>query len=124
GRVVRPIARVATGLEVPNEEVLDSIDHLFRQVDEMNRLLLDPAVTSVRIVLNPEKMVLAEARRSFTYLNLFGFNTDAVVVNRVLPEGAGADCFSGWRPIQARSDGGVGAALRPLAPFRGPGVGC
>jgi len=119
-RVVRPIARVATGLEVPSEEVLDSVDHLFRQVEEMNRLLLDPAVTSVRIVLNPEKMVLAEARRSFTYLNLFGFNTDAVVVNRVLPEEAAAGYFSGWRSIQARCVEEIGAAFSPLPLLRVP----
>jgi len=119
-RVVRPIARAATGLEVPSEEVLDSVDHLFRQVEEMNRLLLDPAVTSVRIVLNPEKMVLAEARRSFTYLNLFGFNTDAVVVNRVLPEEAAAGYFSGWRSIQARCEEEIGAAFSPLPLLRVP----
>ena len=119
-RVVRPIARAATGLEVPSEEVLDSVDHLFRQVEEMNRLLLDPAVTSVRIVLNPEKMVLAEARRSFTYLNLFGFNTDAVVVNRVLPEEAAAGYFSGWRSIQAHCDEEIGAAFSPLPLLRVP----
>src|SRR5262249_11054678 len=114
-KALRPLARVATGgLELPGEDVLDSIDRLFRPGEEMNRLLLDPATSSVRLVLNPEKMVLAEARRSFTYLNLFGFNTDAVVVNRVLPEGAGADYFSGWRDIQARYDEDIQAAFSPL----------
>jgi arsenite-transporting ATPase len=115
-RVMRPVAKMLTGgLELPSEEALDSVDHLFHQVEEMNRLLLDPALTSVRVVLNPEKMVLAEARRSFTYLNLYGFNTDAVVVNRVLPQGADSGYFAGWRSIQARYEEEIQAAFSPLA---------
>jgi arsenite-transporting ATPase len=120
-RVVRPVARLATGgLELPGDDVFASVEHLFQQVEEMHRLLLDPAVTSVRVVLNPEKMVLAEARRSFTYLNLFGFNTDAVVVNRVLPEGAGAGYFSEWRAIQGRYEEEVRAAFSPVPILRVP----
>jgi arsenite-transporting ATPase len=119
-KVVRPIAWVTTGLEVPSEDVLNSIDHLFREVEEMNRLLLDPTLASVRLVLNPEKMVLAESRRSFTYLNLFGFNTDAVIVNRVLPEGAGSGYFAGWRSIQAKYDEDIQAAFSPLPLLRVP----
>jgi arsenite-transporting ATPase len=119
-KVVRPVAWVTSGLEVPSEDVLNSIDHLFREVEEMNRLLLDPGLASVRLVLNPEKMVLAESRRSFTYLNLFGFNTDAVIVNRVLPEGAGSGYFSGWRAIQAKYDEDIQAAFSPLPLLRVP----
>src|SRR5262249_6531442 len=60
------------------------------------------------------KMVLAESRRTFTYLNLFGFNTDAIVVNRVLPEGAGSGYFAGWRSIQARYEEEIRTAFSPL----------
>src|SRR5262249_15103996 len=59
-------------------------------------------------------MVLAESRRTFTYLNLFGFNTDAIVVNRVLPEGAGTGYFAGWRSIQARYEEEIRTAFSPL----------
>jgi arsenite-transporting ATPase len=114
-KVMRPVAKLVTGgLEPPSEEALDSIDHLFRQVEEMNGLLLDPALTSVRVVLNPEKMVLAEARRSFTYLNLYGFNTDAVVVNRVLPQDAADSYFALWRNIQSRYEEEIESAFSPL----------
>ena len=54
------------------------------------------------MVINPEKMVISEARRAFTYLNLFGFNTDAVIVNRVLPAEAGTGYWSAWREIHAK----------------------
>ncbi len=113
--LVRPVARLVTGgFEPPTRDALDAIEQLFRQVEQMQALLRDPAVTSVRLVVNPEKMVLAESRRTFTYLNLFGFNTDAIVVNRVLPERAGSGYFSGWRSIQARYEEEICAAFSPL----------
>jgi arsenite-transporting ATPase len=114
-RLVRPVARLVTrGFEPPTEDALDAVENLFRQVEQMQALLRDAAVTSVRLVVNPEKMVLAESRRTFTYLNLFGFNTDAVVVNRVLPEGAGAGYFAGWRSIQVRYEEEIRTAFSPL----------
>jgi arsenite-transporting ATPase len=114
-RLVRPVARLATGgFEPPTEDALDAVEQLFRQVEQMQALLRDPAVTSVRLVVNPEKMVLAESRRTFTYLNLFGFNTDAIVVNRVLPEGAGSGYFAGWHSIQARYEEEIRTAFNPL----------
>ena len=105
---------LAGGFEPPSEDALDAIEQLFRQVEEMQALLRDPAITSVRLVVNPEKMVLAESRRTFTYLNLFGFNTDAIVVNRVLPEGAGSGYFAGWRSIQAHYEEEIRTAFSPL----------
>jgi len=114
-RLARPVVRVVTGgLEPPSEDALNEIDQLFRQVEQMQNLLRDPAITSVRLIVNPEKMVLAESRRTFTYLNLFGFNTDAIVVNRVLPEGAGSGYFAGWRSIQARYEEEIRTAFSPL----------
>jgi arsenite-transporting ATPase len=114
-RLGRPVVRMVTGgFEPPSEDALDAVEQLFRQVEQMQSLLRDPAVTSVRLVVNPEKMVLAESRRTFTYLNLFGFNTDAIVVNRVLPEGAGSGYFAGWRSIQVRYEEEIRTAFSPL----------
>jgi arsenite-transporting ATPase len=113
--LARPVARLVTGgLELPSEDALDAVEQLFRQVEQMQTLLRDAAITSVRLVVNPEKMVLAESRRTFTYLNLFGFNTDAIVVNRVLPEGAGSGYFAGWRSIQARYEEEIRTVFSPL----------
>jgi len=74
-KLARPVAKIVTGgLELPDNQVMDNIEKLFRRVIEVQNILLDHSTTSVRIVLNPEKMVISEARRSFTYLNLYGFN--------------------------------------------------
>lgn len=88
-KIVSPFSKVVTGgLEMPGEDVLNSIKELAEKLIELQKLITDIDTTSVRIVVNPEKMVIAEARRSFTHLNLYGFNTDAVIINKILPEEA------------------------------------
>ncbi len=121
-KIARPVARAVTGggLELPGDDVMAAVERFCLEMEELQRLLLDPLITSVRIVLNPEKMVLAEARRSFTYLNLFGFHTDAVVVNRVLPAAADGSYLAGWRQIQGKYDEEIRAAFSPLPILRVP----
>lgn len=117
-KLVRPVAKVVTGgFELPSDDVLDSVERFVRSLEELQRLILDPKVTSVRLVLNPEKMVLAEAKRSFTYLNLFGFNTDAVIVNRVLPDDAAGGFFDQWRAIQRKYREEIVYNFEPLPIF-------
>ncbi|MEC0310800.1 ArsA family ATPase [Paenibacillus lautus] len=119
-KLVRPVAKIVKDIELPSDDVLDSIERLARGLEDMQRLVLDPEITSVRIVLNPEKMVLAEAKRSFTYLNLFGFNTDAVIVNRVLPDEAGEGFFAHWRDIQKKYEEEIVLNFQPLPILKAP----
>src|SRR5919206_967511 len=83
--VARPLLRSFVDMPLPTEQVYDSIERLFSQLDQLHRMLIDPQLTSVRLVLNPEKMVVAEAQRTSTYFHLFGYPLDLVVANRVLP---------------------------------------
>lgn len=119
-KIVRPVAKIVKDIDLPSDDVLDSIERLARGLEEMQRLVLDSDTTSVRIVLNPEKMVLAEAKRSFTYLNLFGFNTDAIIVNRVLPEEAGEGFFAQWRDIQKKYEDEIVLNFQPLPILKAP----
>ncbi|MFZ5815272.1 MAG: ArsA family ATPase [Bacillota bacterium] len=120
-KVARPIARMAMhGLELPSDQVMDSMERLMYELADMHRILLDHGTTSMRLVVNPEKMVIAEARRSFTYLNLFGFNTDAVVINRVLPPEAEESYLARWREVQAKHNEEIEASFNPLPIFRIP----
>ena len=80
----------------------------------MQALLRDSARTIFSGLTTSRTEVTAGSRRTFTYLNLFGFNTDAIVVNRVLPEGAGSGYFAGWRSIQARYEEEIRTAFSPL----------
>lgn len=120
-KVVRPVAKVvAGGLELPGDNVLDSLASLVRQLEKLQKIIIDPAMTSVRVVVNPEKMVIAEARRAFTYLNLYGFNTDAIIVNRVLPAEAGTGYWSTWRDIHIKYEEEIRNSFSPLPILRIP----
>jgi len=88
-------------MPMPNDAVFAAGDRLFRQLEHLHGLLIDPERTSVRIVLNLEKMVIKEAQRSFTYFHLYGYATDLAVVNRLLPSDPGA-YFAAWQEVQRR----------------------
>ncbi|SMO56651.1 ArsA family ATPase [Melghirimyces algeriensis] len=114
-KVMRPVAKTVTGgLELPNPQTMDSIEQLGRELEEMHRLIFQSDMTSVRIVINPEKMVISEARRSFTYLNFFGFRTDAIVVNKIFPEEAGMGYFQGWHTKQNEYLQEIKASFSPI----------
>jgi arsenite-transporting ATPase len=120
-KLARPVARIVTGgLELPDNKVMDNIEKLFRRVIEVQSLLLDPTITSVRIVLNPEKMVISEARRSFTYLNLYGFNTDAIIVNRVLPIDADVGYLKEWKKRHIQYEEEITNTFQPIPILRVP----
>ena len=97
-----PVVRRMTGMPMPNDAVFAAGEELFMRLDRMHTLLSDPALTTVRLVVNPEKMVIKEAQRTYTYLNLYGYVVDLVVCNRVLPAEVGEGYFTTWREQQAR----------------------
>ncbi|MEL6639398.1 MAG: ArsA family ATPase [Bacteroidota bacterium] len=92
--------RMFTG--VPIDKGLAELEQLFTQLERIQKVFLDPKVCSIRIVTNPEKMVIREAKRAYTYLQLYGYNVDAVVINRILPARAGAAVFKHY--LQSQSD--------------------
>jgi arsenite/tail-anchored protein-transporting ATPase len=101
-RVARPVLQPMMGIPLPSDEVYASLKDLLLDLGGMRKLLTDPAVTSVRIVLNLEKMVVKEAKRAFSYLSLFGYVTDAVIVNRLLPSEVHDELFKKWQAIHKR----------------------
>src|ERR687887_2216628 len=82
----RPFARTFLDVSLPSEAVFDDIQRLVRNLVAMNGILRDRSSTTLRLVMNPDRMVIREAMRTFTYLNLYGYLTDAVIVNRLFPE--------------------------------------
>ena len=101
-QVARPIVRGVTGMPMPGDEVYDAAEGLFHQLNRMQQLLTDPELTSIRLVVNPEKMVIKEAMRTATYLNMYGFSSDLVVCNRVIPDLVTDSYFDTWKESQAR----------------------
>jgi arsenite/tail-anchored protein-transporting ATPase len=97
----RPLARTFD-VPLPGPEVFDEVQRLVRNLIEMNRILRDRERCSIRLVLNPDRMVIKEAQRTFTYLNLYGYLTDAVIVNRIFPEDLRGGYFGAWLEHQRR----------------------
>src|SRR5258705_2776273 len=92
----RPFARAMLDIPVPTEAVMDDVQRLARNLVEMNTILRDRSTTTIRLVMNPDRMVVREPMRTFTYLNLYGYLTDAVIVNQVFSPPAEEGYFIGW----------------------------
>ena len=89
--VIKTLGKVLNKTKgIPLDKGYDELQNLFNKLEQVQKVMLNPKVCSIRIVANPERMVIQEAKRAFTYLNLYGYNVDAIVVNRILPEIVGA----------------------------------
>lgn len=113
-RLAGPILSRVSDLPIAGAGVFDAGERFHRQLARVRDTLTDAAVTSVRIVVTPERMVVAEARRTHTYLSLFGYHVDAVVVNRILPEGGDDPFLSGWRRAQCEQVEAITEGFAPL----------
>jgi arsenite-transporting ATPase len=110
----RPFARSLLDIPMPGEAVFDDVKRLVENLVAMNGILRDRSRTSIRLVMNPDRMVIKEAMRTFTYLNLYGYLTDAVIVNRVFPPEAGEGYFAAWRENQQEQMELVRSAFSPV----------
>ena len=119
-KLARPILQPLINVPLPGDDVYASIKDLLLDLEGMKKVLVDGRVTSMRLVLNLEKMVIKEAKRAFTYLSLFGYVTDAVIVNRTLPEGLQDELFRKWQTIHQRYAGEVEQSFKPLPIFDVP----
>src|SRR5919199_2964095 len=100
--LARPLISTFVDMPLPSDKVYDSVERLFSQLDALHGMLIDARLTSLRLVLNPEKMVVSEAQRTSTYFHLFGYPMDLVVANRVLPAEVNDPYFAAWKDTQAR----------------------
>ena len=100
--MLRPLVRPVLRIPLPDGEFFDSAQELFNELKRIYALLSNPEVTSVRLVLNPEKMVIKEAQRTFTYLNLYGYFTDLVICNRFIPQKVEDRYFDPWKESQSK----------------------
>lgn len=101
-------------IPIPKDAVYASIQTLFDDIGALSELLMEPKTTSVRMVLNPEKIILEETQRAYTYLNLYGYPIDCVVANRILPDEVKDSYFADWRKSQAKYMDKVRNMFSPL----------
>jgi arsenite-transporting ATPase len=119
-KIARPLLQPMIDMPLPTDEVFASAHDLLLNIEGMKKVLVNSEVTSVRLVLNLEKMVVKEAKRAFMYLSLFGYVTDSVIVNRCLPDGLQDHLFQRWHDIQQRYSDEVSQSFHPLPLFNVP----
>jgi arsenite-transporting ATPase len=116
-KAVRPVAQRFVDMPLPTDDVFDSMEGLYKNLIGIKEVLTDREISSIRIVLNPEKMVIKESQRAYTFLNLFGYSVDAVIANRILPEEIKDPYYRKWKEIQAKHMKEVEASFSPLPIF-------
>ena len=95
-KYARPVVKRMTDMPLPEDDYFQTIENLFERLRGVDQVLVDPAVTTVRLVTNPEKVVLKETQRAFMYFYLHKMNIDAVIINRVLPTELADGYFKDW----------------------------
>ncbi len=113
-RLARPIVQRMANVPVAGDNVFAAIHRFYDRLDGVRELLTDGDVTSARLVVNPERLVVAEARRTYTYLSLFGYHVDAVIVNRLLPADVEHPWLAQWKTTQAAHLDVIAEAFAPL----------
>jgi len=101
-RTFRPALERYAKVPMPTEDVYDAVASVFDRIQGMKAMLTDNARASIRLVFNPERMVIKESQRAYSYLSLFGFTVDAAVANRVIPATVKDDYFREWKKVQHR----------------------
>src|ERR1700686_1043546 len=119
-KAVRPLANRVSPVELPPDTYFANIQDLFSRLDGIGELLEDPKITSVRLVTNPERMVLRETQRAFVYFSLHGLSIDSVIVNRVLPAEVTDAFFREWHSSQSRILNEIEAYFAPVPVKRVP----
>jgi arsenite-transporting ATPase len=119
-KAVRPIANRVAPFELPSDDYFANVQNLFGRLAGIDELLEDPQITSVRLVTNPERMVLRETQRAFVYFSLHGLAVDGILVNRVLPLAVTDAYFQEWQASQARILEEIDAYFAPVPVKRIP----
>jgi arsenite-transporting ATPase len=122
-KVLKPVLTRAAGVPMPGDTVFDALERLHADLAEVRALLVGPTA-SVRVVLTPEAVVVAEARRSLTSLSLYGYRVDGVIANRVFPAADPDEWRRQWVAAQASILAAVEASFAPIAVWRSPYRGC
>jgi arsenite/tail-anchored protein-transporting ATPase len=113
-RLARPILQRVSGIPIAGDAVFGAVRRFYDRLDGVRELLINGDITSARLVVNPERLVVAEARRTFTYLSLFGYHVDAVIANRILPPELDHPWLAQWRATQSAHLDVIADAFAPL----------
>ena len=112
--LVEPLFRPIAGFSLPNKEVMDAPYEFYEQIEALQKILMDNTVSSVRLVTNPEKMVIKESLRAHAYLSLYNVSTDLVIANRIIPDTVTDPFFKKWKENQEKYRQEIHEDFHPL----------
>jgi arsenite/tail-anchored protein-transporting ATPase len=112
--LVEPIFRPIAGFSLPNKEVMDAPYEFYEQIEALQKILMDNTTSSVRLVTNPEKMVLKESLRAHAYLSLYNVSTDMIIANRIIPAAVTDPFFKKWKENQEKYRQEIHEDFHPL----------
>jgi arsenite-transporting ATPase len=113
-KTIRPILTKITTMPIAEDRIFAAVERLHRNLEGVGKILRDEERASVRLVVNPEKMVIAEARRTYTYLSLFGYRVDAIIANRIIPGDVTDPYFGKWKEIQTEHLATIRESFEPV----------
>lgn len=117
-KIARPIIEHTIKVPVPDEVTFDEIENLYNKIDDLHGLMLQKDKVSLRIVTTPEKIVIKEAKRNFSYLHLYDFNVDAIIVNKIITEEGGRGYFEKWMKLQSENLKDINESFSPVPIFK------
>lgn len=117
-KFVKPVVEATVKIPLPDDKVFDDIDKLYQKIDELHKLMLNKDVVSIRIVTTPEKIVVKEAKRSFSYLHLFDYNVDGIFINRIFSRESLEGYFEKWANIQKNTIKDIEESFKGIPIFK------
>lgn len=117
-KIAGPIIQATVKVPMPSEETFDEIERLYDKIDQLHQLMMNKEAVSIRIVTTPEKIVVKEAKRSFSYLHLFDYNVDCIIINRIFSEASLSGYFEKWAEIQKDSIGDITDSFKGIPVFK------
>lgn len=117
-KFVKPVIEATVKIPIPSEDTFDEIERLYLKIDELHSLILNKDVVSIRIVTTPEKIVIKEAKRSFSYLHLFNYNVDGIIINKIFSEESLKGYFEKWKNIQKESIEDIYSSFKGIPIFK------
>ena len=117
-KIVKPIIDHTIKIPIPDVRTFDEIENLYNKIHELHELMLQKDKVSLRIVTTPEKIVIKEAKRNFSYLHLYDFNVDAIIVNKIISQEAGKGYFQKWMKLQSENLKDITESFSPVPIFK------
>lgn len=117
-KIAKPVVESTIKIPIPDDKTFDEIELLYSKIDELHKFMLDKTQVSIRIVTTPEKIVVKEAKKSFSYFHLFGFNVDAIIVNKIFSKEGASGYFQKWFALQNDSIQDICQSFNPIPVFK------